>query len=438
MNTQRDNKFLIPGQCEIISISIESYNGFKLDIRNHFAEIVINESMDHTCISGYVQIVDNLNLLRHVPLIGNEIIDISFSTPSRPKPVSKKFFYYKVDNRFESVTNKGAVLYQLHFVSEEFITAKKKKISLALNDLRYSDMIKILFANYCKSNKKLFIQPTFGKKNLIIPYMNPFQAIDMICKMSLSDDVRDKSYIFYEDLDNFCFCNINHIAKRSGVASTYSWGRPGIVPSGEPTVLRDLAKDFKRIESYKVITANNTINNIENGLFASMMLLHDSTFKSVDAYKFSYNDDFYQLNTINEHGILTQRGDTFSSANFAHYRMYPRQSYAFSNIELNDDYDKTILHRNAHLAQMENSRLTILIPGDSDRRIGEMVNVNIPAPEPLLNHDKEIYDKYLSGSYVITQITHIIQKVEYKMRLFLERDSLPHPYPEQKETDIKL
>ena len=55
MNTQRDNKFLIPGQCEIISISIESYNGFKLDIRNHFAEIVINESMDHTCISGYVQ-----------------------------------------------------------------------------------------------------------------------------------------------------------------------------------------------------------------------------------------------------------------------------------------------------------------------------------------------------------------------------------------------
>lgn len=432
-----DNKLLTPGQCRIDSILIESYNGFKIDIRNHMAELVINESIDHTCISGYVLIADNLNLIRHIPLIGNEYITVKFSTPSRVKPIKKKFFCYKIENRLESISNKGVILYQLHFVSEEFVNSMKKKISLAFDDLPYSEMVKLIYGQYFNPSKKILVQPTMGKKNLVIPYMTPIEAINLICKLSMSENGRDKSYVFYEDFENYMFCNVNYIANSGGSTSTYTWGRPGLSVPGEPQVLRNLAADFKRIESYKFISANNTIDNIENGLFSSSMMIHDSTFKKVDFITFSYNDDFNRLNTINKNGILPKKGDNFSEYHGAHSRLYPRQSYANSNIELNEDYDKIVLQRNAHLAQMENSRLTIVIPGDSDRRVGEMIKVNIPAPEPITRHDEEMYDKYLSGNYIITQVTHMLIKNEYKMRLFLERDSMSNPYPEDKQVEIQ-
>lgn len=437
MINPNDNKLLLPGQCKIDSIIIKSYNGFQIDIRNHMAELIINESIDYTCISGYVMIADNLNLIRHVPLIGNERIEIKFSTPSRERPINKTFFCYKIDDRHESSTTKGAVVYKLHFVSEEFINSKNKKISLSFEDMQYSEMVKIICSQYLNPSKKILVQPTLGKKNLVIPYLSPIEAINMICKLSLSNDTRDKSYIFYEDFENYMFCNINYIGNMTGVSSTYSWGKPGLSVPGEPYVLKNLAADFKRIESYKIITANNTINNVQNGLFASVMLLHDVTFKTAEIVKFSYNNDFYNLNTINKYGILPKKGDKFSDNNLAHAVFYPRQSFSHSNVELNEDYDKVVLSRNAHLAQMENSRLTILIAGDSDRRVGEMIKVNIFAPEPLINHDDELNDKYLSGNYIITQITHIVQKTEYKMRLYLERDSMSYAYPEEKQVEVE-
>jgi hypothetical protein len=115
--------------------------------------------------------------------------------------------------------------------------------------------------------------------------------------------------------------------------------------------------------------------------------------------------------------------------------MYPRQSYAFDNITINDDYDKTILKRNAHFAHLENSKLSILVAGDSNRRVGELIYVDIPSIEPGGKND-DIYDPYLSGNYIITQITHMVSKMQYKMRMNLERDSLPQPYPENKKVEV--
>lgn len=436
IDNTRKNKILNPGDCEIESIILSSYNGFRLDIIQHVTETVINESINYPCLSGYIHLADNLNLLRNVPLVGNEYVTITFSTPSRKEKINKTFFCYKTDARMESTTNKGVALYRLHFVSVEYINSSKKKISLSYKDRKYNDMVVDIFSTYLNSNKRLITQPTLDNKNLVIPYMSPLSAINMIAMKSISEDTLDMSYMFYEDLDGFYFCNINYFAKKMQPVAEYTWFRPNIPEDRDALNLKNIEKQFYRIESYDVISSNNTINNINNGLFGSLMLLHDSTFKTVDTVTFSYNDDFYKLNTLTGIGSLPRKNDIFSDNTMSHYRLYPRESYAFDGVENNDDYDKMVLKRNAHIKQMENGRLSILVAGDSDRRIGELVTVNIPSVQPRHDEDED-YDIYFSGNYVITQITHMVSSRYYKMRLELERDSLPVPYPEQKSLEVK-
>jgi hypothetical protein len=286
MELKLKDKLVLPGQCNINSIILRSYNGFEIDVRNHLAELVLHESMDTPCISGYIQLLDNLNLIRNIPLIGNETIEINFSTPSRKDPINQTFFCYKIDTRIESESNKGLAAYKLHFTSLEYLNSLKKKISLSFNNKKYSEMVELIYLQYCFSSKRLLTQETFDKKNLVIPFMTPFDAINMICKKSLSNDLRDRSYIFYEDFDNFCFCNINYFAAGTTPNVRYTWYRHGMSSSTDPNAFKDISKDFYRIESYDVLTANNTINNIKNGLFGSYMLIHDSTYKTVTTDSF--------------------------------------------------------------------------------------------------------------------------------------------------------
>lgn len=436
MSEQNPKKIRSPGEIIIESIVISSYNGFEMDVRNHMFELVLQESIDLKCVCGNLVLYDNINLIRHFPLIGNEHITITFFTPSRSRIV-KRFFCYKTDPRFESESNRNSALFSINFVSYEFITSLKKKFSQSFRNTKYSDIVKTIYDKYIQSSKKITIQPTLDKKNYVFPYMSPFEAIDTLCLLSISENNEDKSYTFYEDLDGFYFTCLNYFAKSSSDIVSYTWFKPNVGVTTEATALGNLEKDFYRIESYKQISSNNTINNIENGLFSSFMLLHDTTYKTLTSSKFSYNNDFKLLNTLNSSGTLPTTNDEFSKFNYAHYRMYPRQSYNFNNVFQSDDFHKTILRRNAHLAQMENLRLSILVPGDSQRRVGECVNVNIPSIDPGDKNKDGDFDIYLSGKYLVTQITHIIGKSKYQMRLELERDSIPIAYPTTKTVDKK-
>lgn len=434
INSTKD-KILIPGEVVIDDVFITSYNGFTIDIKNHISEIVINESIDAVCVSGYVMVADNVNLIRNVPLIGNEKITFTFYTPSRSK-INKTFFCYKLDSKIDTETNKSASLYRLHFVSEEYVNSLKKKISVSFQNKKYSEMVYQIYSNYLNTSKKIKIQETLDKKNIVFPYIDPFTAIANLAIKSISSDNKDKTFLFYEDLDGFNFCNINYKDTTNGPVAEYTWFPVNTSENSDPWVIKNLEKEFYRIESFEMGSHINAVKNIEDGLYSSLILSHDITYKTVKAQGFNYNFDYSRLNKIYENGILPKNNDKFSDYNYSHYRLYPKQSYAYNDVEINDDYDNIVLEKNAHLKQLENNRINILVAGDSQRRVGESVKINIPSMQPSLFSDEE-YDPYLSGKYIITKITHMISPYYYKMRLYLERDSLPIAYPEQKTVEIK-
>lgn len=420
-----------PGQYKLDSLVLLSYNGAQFDLRPNMLELVLHEDIYANCLSGQVMIAENVNLIKNIPIIGNEFIQIVFKTPSRDSEISKTFFVYKVDNKVELHESSRANIYTLHFVSDEFMKSQTNKISRSYNNMTYGKMVESLYRDYLSNSTDLkicYVQETSGSKSLVIPYMTPLQAINWLCTKAISSNVKDYAYLFYETMDGFFFSTINYSVNLSRTPrAKYAYFTSGMtVPAG----FADINRDFKRIEKFQILTFNNTVRHVNDGVLSSRLLTHDIVYKTFEYNDFAYNFDYVQMNTINEYGILPQTADRYSAKPFSNYQFYPKHSYLYDGNKNNDDYENVVLKRNAHLSHYETSRMEIVVAGDSNRRVGDLVDVKIFSGEPSNKNNSDVYDPYLSGLYLVTKITHVVQPQEYKMRLELGRDSIPEPYPD--------
>lgn len=420
-------KLRFPGEFNIEKIELLSYSGFRVDLQSNMLEIVFYEDIDSPCLLGEIVIAENVNLIKNVPIIGNETLSVKITTPSRTQSLERTFFVYKISDKMEADTHGKAAVYRLHFASEEYITAETTKISRSFHNRKYSDMVKSICRVDLKTSKPVSTQKTLGNKHIVIPYCSPIEAIKLIASKSMSEDSKDYAYMFYETFDGFFFQSINKNAVDASPQAEYTYAHASL--STGSVIYKDIEKDFYRIESYGITELCDTIDNVRSGLFSSGLLIHDITTKSFETKSFSYNPQHSSLHTIDKEGILPRNGDRFSSRFYSNYKYIPRQSFAYDGIQDNETANQVLLKRHAHLAHFKNYQMSILVAGDSQRRVGDLVEVNIPVLGGPLDKESP-NDPYLSGKYMVAGVTHIIQKEVYKMRLRLERDSLPVAYPD--------
>ena len=83
--------------------------------------------------------------------------------------------------------------------------------------------------------------------------------------------------------------------------------------------------------------------------------------------------------------------------------------------------------RNSQLHQISAIKLEIVVSGDSQRRVGEVVNLKIPTVEETGGR----LDELLSGRYLICKIKHDISSTEhgYNTIMMLVKDSWANPLP---------
>ena len=74
-------KILNPGDVLIDSITIESAAGAILDVRSQFISMNIYEDIFANGLSGFIVLVDALNLSRYLQITGREKLKITFATP---------------------------------------------------------------------------------------------------------------------------------------------------------------------------------------------------------------------------------------------------------------------------------------------------------------------------------------------------------------------
>lgn len=419
------------GDVVVDEIKLVSYSGFELDLRKIVGDFSIYEDLYSNQLSGSLVFPDSVNLVKNFPIIGDEDLHITFYTPGvDPKPRSVKFKVFKISSYVRG-TGTATVVVRLEFVSHIAEVSARTKLNRVLKNLEFSEMVSTLHADMKKQNPLvpdlIVNDKTYGKSTVIVPNWSPLYTINWVAHRSVaSQNQQIADYVFYQTLDGFNYVPISKLKSLPPVC-TYKSAPGGFrSASGE----RMLESELRNITSYSVRDMGDKIRETKLGMYASHMLIHETTTKSYYTTRFSYRDAFGDTPHMNK-GRMIPYDNKVQDRHHAQLKYYDKSYFMYDNLEDTSFIDRA-LNRQSLLNQMNSLTLTIDVYGDTTIRVGHMVELQFFSQEYTKGKD-DFLDPYLSGKYMATAIMHNVVEGVHTMRVTLARDSYNEPLPDKKE-----
>ncbi|NRA11924.1 MAG: hypothetical protein HRT57_08215 [Crocinitomicaceae bacterium] len=428
-DSNRGGGDVIVSKCNVISSSGKQLKDISKKAWN---SITYTESMglltgDPQFISGEIGINDQIDIFNEMALVGDEVVELRFNTPQK-KEIN---FVGKVYNVGVVRPDDKTRLVKLKFCSAEKITADQITINRAYREVLYSDMAKDIFTPLnVIGSKKLYVEPTKNKGSIIVNNKSPLDVLNLIAKVSRSAEYMGANYVLFEQSDGFFkFASIESLIDPSRVSPTISYVIDS--PSGEKNDLRKLVG----VKKWKVITFPNVVSGVKGGVYGSTLVSHDLMKRKVAYTTFNYDESYNQFKSVNYNQVGSGQGKTsltnnktYSERNSGFVKFLPKHFKSFDTEKnYNDEREESELIRNSQLRQINSIRLMIIVPGDSQRRVGEVIKLKVPTAEEKGGKIDEI----MSGRYLISKIKHVVgsEPNDYNTAMEIVADSFTNPLP---------
>ena len=421
------DKILNPGDIVIDSMTIESSAGATLDVKAQFVSLNIYEDLFSNGTSGFLVLIDSLNLVRYLQITGRETLTVVFSTPGdndKNDFIKRKFKIYKVTSETK-LSGEGKKLIRLEFVTLPVYENAKLRVSRAFTNMAYSEMVERLATDIFGISVNCC--PTLGKRNIVIPNWNPMYTISWIAKRSSAEFMPEAcDYVFFETLDGkYHFVPLSLLKAQEALVKYHH------TPSNRDSTTGEIfmKKEFYNILSFSVGGRGDKMREIVSGVYANNALALDIVGKQASTQLYTYFTQRERIPSISKYPLISKITDDLSYNVTAYQKYYPKHSFRYDTIEDNDEMHLVSTRRQSQMNQFRTNTLTITVNGDSRRRVGDIVSVDIPSTEDPKNKE-DWYDPYLSGRYMITAILHEIGDGSYNMKMELARDGYDEKIPE--------
>ena len=199
-----------------------------------WAELNFFENIERAVVQGMVTIMDAVGLIEGIPILGEEILEVQFSTAGvTPTPISatsstgeippsgpiitNRFRIYKADPPVQISDTLREVT--LHFVSDLAVKNTQTQVQKSFKGnankpQTIADIARIIyyesFVDDNNTNKEFLVEPTEGLYSVHVPNWTPFKAIRFLTKRAQSSNVnsRGANFVFYETLKGYRFASV--------------------------------------------------------------------------------------------------------------------------------------------------------------------------------------------------------------------------------------
>lgn len=421
------NKLSSASEINLSKLEIVTQSGLSVDVSTFFVSLELYESMFSNTITGSVTIHDKNNLLGNTAINGKEKINVVFNTPSAPE-ISKTFYVHEISLN-QRIPGKKESMIKINFSTLPFFLSYSQKISKSYKNKSISQIALSIFFDYLSNkNDRLeyvitSIPDTGPKTSVVIPRWTPFQTLNWLAKKAEKNGNCD--YMFFESMEGFFFAPLSFFKSQIPV-TTYKYVEEKVTDG----LSKNIDLEISKIMTFVDISDIDKKSQLEmEGVFASRMLVHDTTFKSIEANNFSYLKDLGDSEIITlEKNLIAPFSYIDKVSPTVKYMHKCKSEYSFDGVK---EQSSPFNHqkRLSHLLRNNTKVLRLDVPGDSRRRVGDVINVEILSPEYIgAKDDTDILDKYLSGRYLISSIGHhIVRNDGYFMGLEVMKDSQYSP-----------
>lgn len=433
MAKKSTEKIYNAGDVIVDEIKLVSYSGFELDLRKIVGDFSIYEDLYSNTLSGSIVFPDSMNLVRNTPIIGDEDLYITFYTPGvDTKPRRVRFKVFKISSFVRGVGSTTVVV-RLEFVSHLAELSARTKLNRCLRRMTFQEMVLAVYSDMKIQDPVLpdiRAMATFGQSTVIVPNWSPLYAINWFAHRSVSvENQQVADYLFYETLDGARFFPLSKLKETFPVAKYKSAPGGFRSASGE----RMIESELRNITSYAIRDMGDKLRETKLGMYASTMLVHETTTKSYYTTPFSYRDSFTDTPHMNK-GRMIPYDAPVQDRYAAHVKYYDKSHFMFDGVDDTNYIDKA-QNRQSLLNQMNAMTMVIDVYGDTTLRVGNMIEVEFFSQEYTKGKD-DFLDPYLSGNYMITAIMHNVVSGVHTMSVTISRDSYSEPLPDKKAKNI--
>jgi len=426
------------GDVDVISVELfSSHHKDSFKLGNIWKNISIFENMQKNYIEGEITISETQALFEFIPIITNEKIVIKFITPSAAEPYEFIGHLHEIPSRIQ--ISQGQQVYVLRFISPEFVKNQKIKFSKSYNKMLISDMVTNIYDQHLSgvTDKSLRVIPTTDQTSRVVPTMSPFKAINWLTKWSVSPSYRDGvSYVFFENQTGYHYGPIEALVDSSVNKNPVAIYTKEIVMAQEGKH-KEVGRAYHSISSIETFTPKY-FSGIVSGAYASKAKTHDIVLRKIGDSTRNYFESYSKTKHLesSDENTMLHNDTSLGEYSDSFVRCIPDHYLAYSD-QPSSRTTSTSLTRISQFSQFFSKKLNIVVPGDSDRTIGEIVEVKVPSASPALDSTMGDKDKYLSGRYLITGLRHSIEmsaennKANHTLHMELSSDSYASPLPEQ-------
>ena len=194
---------------------------YGFDITAFVQKIDIYESIWNNTISGNITLLDTVALAEYLPIVGVELLMISFeidvqSEDDLPRQFSRTFRVVKLHD--QTFPQNDSRFYTLEFTTHEFVNSVSSRICRAFNNVSARDAVISILTNDLQVDPSHVItnEDTFGMVNVMIPNYPPLRAINYFTLLAQTkQEPHESNFLFFETLDGFHFTSIRALIQHA-------------------------------------------------------------------------------------------------------------------------------------------------------------------------------------------------------------------------------
>lgn len=400
-----------PGEVCINSAFIVAKNR-RINVRDMIVSLIIYENIMSPFITGKMILNDSLSLDDMLPFVGEELLDLDIESPERGGGAfkrSKVFHIYKMESK-EDFALKNET-YTLNFVSIECLTDMNILLSQTFKG-KISGTVNKVFS-YLKSEKPIFIESTNNDHIHTSNFWSPTQNIFYLATKGIGQQYNNPNYVFYEDGIGFNFATFDYLTSKEPIQKFHKDSHTRQEKDNE-----EPDREYQKVLGISIPTFYDYIERHSQGMYGASSYLYDIETKQLHYVVRMAKNDFSKV-LLNPEDVIS---DDLQYSPEGIIRTQVKHWHTY-----NDSPVLPLDHPLRRMSQIKrNDALTVMIEvfGRVDYTVGKVVFMDTFLNRPLDQETTDIYNRALTGNWLITAITHEITNNKHLCYIELSKDSI--------------
>ena len=262
----------------------------------------ITEDIFSNNLVGSLVVYDTQDVRSIFPITGLERLSLKLNTPGLPgfnytEDNGVPFQIYKVDNVKKEDTTGAGQFYKIFFCSPEMYNNNIALVSKAYAGPVENGVLDIVRqSKYLNSKKPIYVEPTKTNAKYVIPSLKPYNAIRFLNNNAISAEYQNAGYLFYETNRGFHLRSIESMLAMGGaVVRPARWNfntQIVSVKDSKKEEVKDIQRRMQTVIRYEFDKPVDTLANIQGGLYANQLIVHDAFNKTITTTDYNYKNDF--------------------------------------------------------------------------------------------------------------------------------------------------